>query len=397
MRAESLSPVEARRLVLRAQGFDGGWPRRLSLALQRLGVIQIDSVNVLQRAHYLPLFSRLGPYDRAALDRLAVSRPRRAFEYWGHEASLLPIDTHPLLRWRMSQPHPWRTPTDAARRNPALVADILAAVGERGPITAAGLERLLDHPADRTQDFNWGWNWSDAKRVLEHLFWTGEVTTAGRDSGFARRYVLPENVLPAEVLAAPAPAESDAVRELVRRSARALGPATARDLADYYRLKMPQVRSAVDDLVSAGELIPVSVPDWPEAYVPAGSVLPRSDPAGSALLVPFDPLIWNRDRTQRLFGMRYRIEIYTPAAKRRYGYYVLPYLWRGNLVARLDLKSDRSVGVLRVQAAWRESGRHGFEDDLAASLARLAEWLGLGGVVVGQRGDLVGELAGRLR
>ena len=392
MRAESLSPAEARRAALRAQGFDGGWPRRPGAALARLGLIQIDSVNVLQRAHYLPLFSRLGPYDRAALDRLATARPLRAFEYWGHEASLLPIDAHPLLRWRMAQPHPWRTPTAAARRNPALVADILAAVREHGPITAAALERLLDHPADRTQDFNWGWNWSDAKRVLEHLFWTGEVTAAGRDRGFARRYVLPERVLPAEILAAPTPREADAVRELVRRSARALGPATVRDLADYYRLRVAQVRPAIADLVAAGELVPVSIPGWPEAYFPAGTALPRRDPGTSALLVGFDPLIWNRDRTERLFGMRYRIEIYTPAAKRRFGYYVLPYLWGGDLVARLDLKADRAGGVLRVQAAWREPGHDGFEGDLSASLAGLAEWLGLGGVAVGERGDLADRL-----
>lgn len=394
-----LTPQEARRAVLAAQGFIGPFPRRLDTGLRRLGLLQIDSVNVLARAHYLPLFSRRGAYERQALDALAVPGPRRpvrAFEYWGHEASLLPVELQPLLRWRMASGHGWSGPARIARERPDIVALVRRQVQDRGPVTAAAVEADLREHGARSQDYGWGWNWSDAKRALEHLFWIGEITAAGRDAAFARRYDLTERVLPPDVLAAPTPEPQEAVRRLVLRAARAMGPATATELGDYYRVRPATARGAVAGLVESGELVPVVVPGWPAAYAAADLAVPRSAAGATALLAPFDPLIWHRARTERVFGMRYAVEIYVPAHRRRFGYYVLPFLHRGQLRARVDLKNDRAARLLRVQAAWGPPDA-GLVVALVDHLRLLAVWLGLEEVVHTGGGDLSPLVAEALR
>jgi len=413
---ESLSLVQARRIALAAQGFTDPPPagipdrRHLRRVLRRVGLLQMDSVNVLVRAHYLPLYSRLGPYPVAMLDRASHRPPRELFEYWGHEASLLPVSLQPMLRWRMAQDHSWGGVTRISRQQPDLVRWVREEVRAKGPVTAAEIER--DVP---TRTEHWGWNWSDVKTALEWLFWRGEVTSARRTTTWARVYDVPERVLPAAVLAVPTPSPADAQRELVRVAAAALGVATEPDLRDYFRLSVTAARAAIADLVEAGELVPVSVEGWRQrAYLHAGARLPRR--VGTATLVsPFDPLIWERGRTERLFGFRYRIEIYTPAAQRVHGYYVLPFLFGDRLVGRVDLKADRRAGVLRVPAAWSEDGLHDqsgpraarggpdrsppgqVAEALAAELHRLAGWLGLGGVAPPERGDLERPLAVALR
>jgi uncharacterized protein YcaQ len=395
---ESLSLPQARRIALAAQGFTDPEPtgqasaRHLRRVLGRVGLIQMDSVNVLARAHYLPLYSRLGPYPTDLLDRAAYRRPRLLFEYWGHEASLLPVSAYPLLRWRMQREHNWGGVRRIAQERPALIDWVREEVRAKGPVTAAQIEDDVPRRSD-----NWGWNWSDVKTVLEYLFWRGEVVAARRTSSFAREYDLPERVLPADVLAGPAPAPADAIRELVRRSARSLGVASPRELRDYYRLPAAGTAAAVADLVEAGELLPVRVAGWQgPAYLHREARLPRRVNAAT-LVSPFDPLVWERQRVERLFGFSYRIEIYVPAAKRVHGYYVLPFLLGDALVARVDLKADRAAGVLRVQAAWAEPGAppHTVEA-LAAELRRLAGWLGLPGILVAGRGDLALPLAAAL-
>ena len=366
-------------------------------AIRRLGLLQVDSVNVLARAHYLPLFSRLGTYDREVLDRQSSRAPRRLFEYWGHEASLLPVETEPLLRWRMAAGHAWSGPRRVAEEQPGLVADVLAAVAARGPLTAGELERLVLGEHDRSRDYGWGWNWSDAKRALEYLFGCGEISSAGRDRSFTRRYDLSERVLPAVVRQRPTPARGDAIRALVDQAGRAMAVATDSDLRDYWRLPAAAARDAVGELVAEGILQPVDVPGWPQAYRHHSSRVPR-DVTGHALLAPFDPLVWHRPRMQRLFGMRYRIEIYVPTGRREFGYYVLPFLHQGRLVARVDLKADRQAGVLVVRGAWSQRSVTGstahpepaaFASALQQHLEVMAIWLGLRDVVVGtDRGDL---------
>jgi hypothetical protein len=394
-----LSLVDARRAALSAGGF--GRPRTvtppgtraLGDVVRRLGAVQIDSVNVLSRAQYLPMFSRLGPYERSLLDAASGRAPRSLFEYWGHEAALLPVGLHRLMRWRMDRVHEdaWGGMVRIQREQPGLVREVADLVRERGPVTATELEVHLEH--DRGAREHWGWNWSGVKRALEYLFWAGEITSAGRDSAFRRRYAVPEAVLPREVLVAPTPSVAQAHRELVRIAAGALGVATAADLADHFRMPTQATRIAIDDLVGAGDLIAVEVPGWPVAYAPASLRIPRRVVA-SALLVPFDPLIWFRPRTERLFGMRYRIEIYTPPEQRVHGYYVLPFLHDERLVGRVDLKADRPTGRLLVQAAHPE-GEVSTDsvDALAGELHSMAGWLGLGDIHVAP----VGELAGRLR
>src|SRR3954468_24325829 len=350
-RRERLSAAEARRVALAAQGFGAGAPRSLRGVLDRLSLVQIDSVNVLERAHYLPAFSRLGAYPRERLDRLAHYAPRRLFEYWGHEASLLRVELQPLLRWRMARAadEAWGGMRRVQRDRPELVARVLEAVRAEGPVSASTL--AAEHEGPRRTG-SW-WDWSDVKRAVEFLFWSGQVTSARR-RGFERLYDVPERVLPREVLAAPTPSPADAQRELLRTSARALGIATERDLRDYYRLPVTDARARVAELVEAEELIPVAVEGWRDtAYLHAGARVPRRATA-TALVGPFDPLVWERARVERLFGMRYRIEIYVPAPKRVHGYYVLPFLLGDALVARVDLKADRQAGVLRVQAAHAE-------------------------------------------
>ncbi len=393
---DTLSAAQARRIALAAQGFadprPGGAPdrRHLRRVLARTGLVQIDSVNVLQRAHYVPLYSRLGPYRTELLDAAAYRKPRELFEYWGHEASYLPVGLHPYFRWRMADGHAWGGVTRLAREQPSLLRWVLEEVRAKGPVTAGELEA----DAPRRTD-NWGWNWSDAKKALEWLFWRGEVLVSRRNSGFARLYDLPERVLPAEVLAAPTPAPADAMRELVRVAGTALGVATEADLRDYFRLPVAGARQAVRELIEAGELSPVEVDGWRQpAYLHRDARLPRWIRAAT-LLSPFDPVIWRRERVERVFGFTYRIEIYTPAARRVYGYYVLPFLLGDRLVARVDLKADRVAGVLRVPGAWAEPAAPPDAPELlAAELHRLAGWLGLSAVAAPERGD---DLADALR
>jgi uncharacterized protein len=401
-----ISQAAARRIALAAQGFDRPRPsrppgaRQIHALIERLGLLQLDSVNVFARAHYMPVFSRLGPYDTAILDRMAAHGPgrrrdRRLFEYWGHEASLIPFDLLPLFRWRMLRVQElWGSMIDLARDQPELVADTLALVEQQGPIraSATGFSRPDPRPGHM-------WNWHDGKRALEHLFFTGRVTAAARVN-FERFYDLTERVVPPEVLAAPTPTQDEAQRELLRISARALGIATEPDLGDYFRLPRSDSKAQVAELVAAGELEPVQVEGWDApAYMWPGARRPRAVHA-RALLSPFDPLVWFRARVERLFDFVYRIEIYTPAPKRIYGYYVLPFLLGDRLVARVDLKSDRQAGVLRVQSAHAEDDvelEH-VASELAAELEQVRDWLGLeSGIAIARRGNLSGALATAVR
>ena len=305
---------------------------------------------MLQRAHYLPLFSRAGPYDTTLLDRAAHYAPRRLFEYWGHEASLLPVALQPLLRWRMARAadDAWGSMRRIERERPELVAEVLEEVRARGPVAAS---EVLAH--ERPARSGPWWGWSDVKRAFEWLFWSGQLTSARRRT-FERLYDLPERVLPAEVLRTPTPPVEDAQRELVRIAARSLGVAAERDLRDYFRLPAADAKARVAELAEAGELLGVEVEGWrAPAYVAPGARVPRAVDA-AALVGPFDSLIWERNRTERLFGFRYRIEIYVPAPDRVHGYYVLPFLLGDRLVARVDLKADRQAGALLVQAAHAE-------------------------------------------
>ncbi|MEV4532286.1 crosslink repair DNA glycosylase YcaQ family protein [Asanoa sp. NPDC049518] len=399
MAVESLSLAQARRIALAAQGFTDPAPtgvptaRHLRRVVGRTGLLQMDSVNVLQRAHYLPLYSRLGPYPTALLDKAAYKRPRTLFEYWGHEASLIPVELQPAFRWRMAREHQWGGLRRFAEEQPDLVKWVLDEVRESGPLTAAEIER--DEPRDRS---NWGWNWSSVKTALEYLFWSGEVMAASRNSSFARVYDLPERVLPASVLAEPTPTEAEAHRTLVSVAARSLGVAAEFELRDYFRLPVAGARAAIASLVSEGALLPVKVETWKQpAYLDPSAKLPRWV-RGDRLISPFDPLVWERARTERLFHFTYRIEIYVPAPQRVYGYYVLPFLQGDRFTARVDLKADRKAGVLRVPAAWAEPGidRAATAHALAAELSRLAGWLGLSSVATPEGGDLGGPLGAAL-
>jgi uncharacterized protein YcaQ len=398
---QSLSLPQARRVALVAQGFRDPrhtvpTMRTLARTLERTGVLQVDSVNVLQRAHYMPLFSRMGPYDTSLLHRAAEKRPRRIVEYWAHVQAFMPVDLWPVMRHRMATYRARRGKWGIVENDPAdadLEGDLLAEVRDRGASTA----RDLDDGLPRAKD-HWGWNWSATRRMLDYLYVCGELAIAGRNSQFEILYDLPERVLPAAVLATPTPSPAEADRELVRRAARSHGVATVRCLADYYRMPGRDAAAAVADLVEDGELVPVRVDGWSRpAYLHRDARLPRRVQA-RALLSPFDPLVWERERTERLFGFRYRIEIYVPAARREFGYYVLPFLLGERIVARVDLKADRQAGVLRVPAAHAEV--HAPADtatELAAELRVLADWLGRGDVVVAGRGDLAGPLRAALR
>jgi uncharacterized protein len=390
-----LSLSEARRLALAAQGFGAARPAnvgaaRLRAVLRRTALVQIDSVNVLARSHYLPFFSRLGGYDRTLLDRSAWGRRshRRLFEYWGHEASLLPVELHPLLRWRMARAERgegiYRSVASFSRERRAFIEEIAGELARRGPLSASDLQ------AARPGKGSW-WGWSDGKMALEWLFWAGRVTTATRRSaGFERVYDLPERVLPSAVLAASAPAEADAQRELLSLAARALGIATESDLRDYFRLPPGDAKARLRELVEGGRLAMATVEGWERpAYLDPAARIPR-DLHSAALLSPFDSLIWERARAERLFGFHYRIEIYTPAARRRYGYYVLPFLLGERLVGRVDLKADRAGRRLVVQAAFAEPGTDAprAAAALPGVLRALARWLGLEEVYVAAKGDL---------
>ncbi|MDD9368516.1 MAG: crosslink repair DNA glycosylase YcaQ family protein [Acidimicrobiales bacterium] len=403
MATQEMSRRDARRVALAAQGFADKRPtgrvdsRHFRRVLDRLATVQIDSVNVITRSHELVFFARLGAYDRTALNRWLWDS-RQVFEYWGHEASLHPVARHPLLRWRMAGDHPWGGIRASARDNPELVESALAEIAARGPVAIGDLDVHRQAPR---QEASW-WGWGDGKRVVEHLFFTGDVT-ATRRNGFTRFYVLPERWLPAEVLDLPTPDADDARRELLLIAARAHGLGTARDLADYYRINVPASAQLLAGLADDGALERVQVEGWSQpAYLHPEARQPRRRLRARALLSPFDSLIWERDRTERLFDFRYRIEIYVPAAKRVHGYYVLPFLLDDLLVGRLDLKADRQAGVLRVRAAWGEpaaeaatpGGRDRVAAELATELTSLAGWLALpGGVAVEPRGDLAPALA----
>ena len=391
---ERLSLAQARRIALAAQGFADPRPvpgaattRHLQRVIDRVGIVQIDSVNVLTRSQYLPFFSRLGPYDTALLDRARDRSPRRLVEYWAHEASLIPPTTWPLLGFRMRRAlsDSWGGMRRVARDHPALVQAVLAEVTARGPITSREVERALEHDLPRDTS-EWGWNWSLVKAALEHLFWAGQISSAGRTAQFERRYANLERVLPRAVAAQAItpdarPRDEDAFRELMLIAARAHGVGSEQCLRDYFRLKPEQARPALAALVAAGEVRPVEIAGWKRpAYLHRDARRPRRVHA-EALLSPFDSLIWQRDRTRALYGFDYRLEIYVPAPQRVHGYYVLPFLFGDTLVARVDLKADRAAGVLRLHAThWEPGAPAEAVPALERRLAELAGWLGLAGV-----------------
>jgi len=400
---ETITRAEARRVALAAQGFGVPRPARpvgmrdVQAVTTRLGQFQIDSVNVVQRAHYLPLYSRLGPYDTALLERAAHSAPRRLFEYWGHAASLLDVRLQPLLRFRMRAGFRdvWPNVERVAREQPGLVQRVRDEVAARGPVSA----RQLDAAEERDRS-HWGWNWSAVKTVLEWLFYCGEVTSARRNAQFERVYDLPERVLPRAVLEQPDPTPEESVTGLVAEAARALGVASELSLRDYFRTRPGLTRDAVAALVAAGRLQPVQLAGEPgkPLYLWHEARFPRWV-RGRALLSPFDSMVFERERLEQLFGFTYRIEIYVPPERRVHGYYVYPFLLDGAFVGRVDLKADRAAGVLRVNASWVEPG-HDVVDvarELAAELAQLAGWLGLGDVQVLPRGDLAAPLEHAVR
>jgi uncharacterized protein len=389
VRKDTLSLDEARRITLAAQGFATPRPRgrvtrrHLKALFARLGMVQLDSVNVLVRSHYLPLFARLGPYDRTLLDRFAYE-DHEVFEYWGHEASLIRSDLEPLLRWRMARDHRWPGMRRFIEGHDPKVLDALAArVLADGPVSAGDLDGK-----DRRAEPWWGWG--DTKRGLEHLFSVGRVGAVRRANTFERAYCDPAHVVPESIRARPTPELHDALAGLLEQAARTYGVATAKDLSDFFRLGIKEARPVVEEMADAGVLRRVSIEGWPApAFLHPAATLPRAVDA-CALVSPFDPVMWERERVERLFGFSYRIEIYVPKPKRTYGYYVMPFLLGDRYVARVDLKADRAASRLLVQAAWSERGADKAEvaARLGDELRTMAGWLGLDDVVVTKRGDL---------
>lgn len=396
---DGLSAREARRMALAAQGLAKPRPStaiekaHVRRTVEKLGLLQIDSVNVFARAHTMPLFSRLGAYETGHIADLGYGGKRRAFfEYWAHEASYLPVALHPLLRWRMARAERgegiYKGLVTFAVEKRDFVRGVLADIERRGPLAASEVE------GGGRAEGSW-WGWSDAKHAVEYLFWAGKLTTATRRGAFERVYDVPERVFSRAVLDAPTPPEAEAQRELLRLSAQALGVATERDLRDYYRLDVTDTKLRLAELVEEGALQPVRVEGWTDlAYLAPDAALPRKGQA-VALLSPFDPLVFERARTERIFGFRYRIEIYTPAEKREFGYYCLPFLMGERIVARVDLKADRAAGVLRVLSAHHEAGVdvQAVAEALAGELRLAALWSRLGDVAVSPKGDLAGALA----
>lgn len=393
---DTLTTAEARRIALAAQGFADPRPkgrpgaRALTRVLGRIGLIQIDSVNVLTRAHFLPLWSRLGDYPLDLLAKAAGKAPRRLFEYWAHEASYVPVETQPFLRFRMTRAaqEAWGSMRRLAERDPGFVDKILNEVRDKGPLTA----REVEHDAPRSKD-NWGWNWSDVKVALEWLFFSGQITSAGRNPAFERRYDLPERVLPAHVVATATPTVEESHRELVRIAAKAHGVSTQQCLRDYFRLSVAETAQAVAELVEEGDLRPVTIDGWKRpAYLHKDAKLPRRVNT-RALVGPFDPLVFERTRGEKIFDFRYRVEIYVPKPKRVHGYYVLPFVLGDRIVARVDLKADRLGGALKVQSAFAEEyAPPETAAELGAELTAMAAWLGLDRVEVNGRGDLAKPL-----
>lgn len=391
-----VSADRARKMALAAQGFTDPPPsgrvdvRHFRRVLERISLVQLDSVNVFSRTHYMPFFSRLGPYDRVALDRW-LWESGELFEYWGHEASVIPMGQFPLFRPRMNGDFRWDRLERMRRENPDYLWAVLDEVAAKGPVTTAH----LDAPGERIKNQMWGW--SDGKVALEALFMGGYVTTAARPN-FTRHYDLTERVVPSRIREISDPDPDDAHRQLLMHAARSLGVGTAADLGDYHRIRMPRARPLIRSLAEEGALEKVEVEGWSEpGYLHPDAATPRQV-QGSALLSPFDSLVWFRPRVERIFGFHYRIEIYVPAPKRVYGYYVLPYLLDGHLVARVDLKTDRQAGRLRVQGAFAEEGvdRMSVGRRLAADLERTAGWLGMDGIEVVPNGDLAGPLRSAL-
>jgi uncharacterized protein YcaQ len=396
---EQLSRAQARRIALVAQGFRDPrhtvpTMRTFSRTLERTGVLQVDSVNVLQRAHYMPLFSRMGPYDVGMLKRASEQKPRRMVEYWAHVQAFMPVDLWPVMHHRMESFR--ESPRWGAwlQTNPGLVDQVRAQVQERGASTA----RDLDDGQPRRK-VDWGWNWSEARKALDYLYLAGDLAIAGRNAQFEPIYDLPERVLPAAVLDAPVPDVLEATKELIRRASRSHGVATVRCLVDYYRLHLQSgagtkaAQLAIDELVEDGELLPVTIEGWKRpAWQHRDAALPRKVEA-RALLSPFDPVVWERERTEHIFDFHYRIEIYVPEPKRQFGYYVLPFLLGDQIVGRVDLKADRKDGRLLVKAAYAERGAPPeTAEELAAELRDLASWLGLDDIVVHPKGDLAPAL-----
>ncbi|MFZ9707327.1 MAG: winged helix-turn-helix domain-containing protein [Ilumatobacteraceae bacterium] len=394
-RLDGLSVVDARRLALTAQGFGIARTRTTSstsdalAVIKKLGVVQIDSVNVLVRSQELPLFARLGDHDRVAIPK-ATARGS-LFEYWGHEAAHLPVDLQPLFRWKMDAARTGKAKhwglTSFYEDNKSYVNRVLKHVEQNGPVTARSL-------STRTEKKGTWWDWDEAKTALEYLFLTGQLMSRGRGTDFARIYDTPERVLPSRVLNAPTPSEHDARKRLLVRSAVALGVATAGDLADYYRQRPAIAKPLIAELTEEGVIREVVVDGWKEkAYVHRDATIPKQIRA-TALLSPFDSLVWCRPRNERLFDFHYRIEIYTPKPKRRFGYYVLPVLCGESLVGRLDMKADRASSTLLVEAAYLERGvsARSVTAPVARELQSMAAWLGLEQVKVGSRGDFARPL-----
>jgi uncharacterized protein YcaQ len=397
----SISYAQAQRIALAAQGLGRVHPtnpgtRQLASTIERLGLLQLDSVNVFERSHYLPVFARVGGYNKADLDRLTFANTSRYIEYWAHEASIIPLSTLPLWRWKMDQTRQRHLadPTSWVHSHSGMLDWLRAELASTGPLPASRIEY------DAEQRRGGWWEWSDVKRGLEYLFAWGEVVSAGR-TRFERTYGLAEQVLPPDLLAQTVP-KRDAIRELLLRAARAHGIGTASDLSDYYRLKTADTAPVIRDLVAEGELLPVTVAGWDvagrtrEVYLHRDARVPRRIDA-AALLSPFDPVVWERARALRIFGLHYRIEIYTPEHKRVFGYYTLPVLIDNRIVARVDLKNDRQNRVLRVQAAWNEAGMaSGLEGRIVELLRSAAAWQGLDEILVVDRGDLARGLAAEL-